>query len=1103
MAIPWLPREISSRLHEKPHEAENVKATYLLSTANVAGFLAREDGKRPSWFDRSRIVPVSTLTPDLQAHLSNACRVICMKARLSVSTDPVVRAGPADPTRGERPQTQWQAGLMCARVLWRALFAAAANKANVKPQAVPVLYMIACNSLKQASKMLLYKVWHEVQEQFTSRCSKYRNMKSRPAWPTLEAHQYQVFGETFGFGIMDPSTTAPASAGTKPAANLQDFLEEVLALRFTVDWLSAAEQDAQEFLDHSTRRLLKRSAPKTKVAPDFMSQQLAALKEKSVDSFSMMWTDDAELRGVAALAIRLMDSLEGPSAMQFAATFTGQMLLAMWKGVEPLLAHHAAMGIARIADSHAAIGKLPPPPLQDLDADVSQTAVFDRIEQSYDKPSKNCEDLVAALPRGVRGSIVKVQSVFRGFVFRARYFPRSRATAAYCKAVGWPTLHPSYERDIAEDDKDKKRRKKANRVDANTLNEQIADFQPNVSKYLGGEQQTLKAQLRGAVSPSAGRSTMSASGGMRGNNATMQSTASAGFGDNRERAWPLPTADHRACADLFSLYIYNLYRRKELTHMWQTLCGAYERGMDAYAELLNRNPALKPMLESIAAQLKRGSVVGFDKAFIAKQRKEEPPLQGRIKPADAELFKRKTNKFGQTLDSAGTLDETLPGMGDSRAFPAPKASLGAAGTMNLSMAINKRGMTEEKKDQGVEVTGEYLTQYLKEMDGDDSQFKDIVPSVIPFSTGSSPPRVAPQESIIKGDQGAKGRPESQGPGIPSLDSLRAKQASTLGVTEDELRGPDGRSATGRMTPQKPKLDVPFCLQRVKPIWLPIKAHRFAAYRAKVLQLLPQKVLQQYVDFEKQGQYAACIKLLESATPGSINILAPATLVNNKPLLVETVLQLIVGYSGLCLKNNQGTVAVKLITQVLDSMSLAFRDLHPGHRTVLEAYLFDTALSVCYYMPTDLSLSDRAESFFQQASERYLRLGHVNRYCKCCLRAAAVLHQQGSRGEAEYYTQQALGKLSDAPVSSLLAVCYHNLAVHTIVQNRVADAVANVRSYVALLRQLPKLGNSWMQLMDNTQWLILKAQELWPQYQQEAGMRDSQLLDGMAPAWTVK
>merc|ERR1719395_58174 len=114
---------------------------------------------------------------------------------------------------------------------------------------------------------------------------------------------------------------------------------------------------------------------------------------------------------------------------------------------------------------------------------------------------------------------------------------------------------------------------------------------------------------------------------------------------------------------------------------------------------------------------------------------------------------------------------------------------------------------------------------------------------------------------------------------------------------------------------------------------------------------------------------------------------------------------------------------------------------------------------------DLSLTERSESFFQQATARYLKLGHTRRYCKCCLRAAAVLHQQGRQSEAEYYTQQALNKLSDQPVSSLLAVTYHNLGVHTICQQRVPDGVAHVRSYVALLRQLPKLGNSWMQHMD--------------------------------------
>merc|ERR1719197_361423 len=106
---------------------------------------------------------------------------------------------------------------------------------------------------------------------------------------------------------------------------------------------------------------------------------------------------------------------------------------------------------------------------------------------------------------------------------------------------------------------------------------------------------------------------------------TMRGTAST-MGATDQDFTPAPlhirvTADHRACADLFALYAYSMYRRRELVRMWQTLCESYERGMDVFAELLSRNPALKPMLDSIAAQLKRGAVVGYDKAFIAKQQK--------------------------------------------------------------------------------------------------------------------------------------------------------------------------------------------------------------------------------------------------------------------------------------------------------------------------------------------------------------------------------------------------------------------------------------------------------------------------------------------------
>jgi len=454
-----------------------------------------------------------------------------------------------------------------------------------------------------------------------------------------------------------------------------------------------------------------------------------------------------------------------------------------------------------------------------------------------------------------------------------------------------------------------------------------------------------------------------------------------------------------------------------------------------------------------------------------------PRSQGK-KGGNDNLFSRSKKGTGQAPSASPEItmrDGQTMGPGQQPVQQGQDTMLPSMAPMTTAAATTGGFSATGQQEASTDITGEYLQAYLKETDGDDSQLKDISASVIPLSTGTSPPRLPPHEFLIKAEQ----------------------QSNDTNEVPEDSTAPQPAITTNVSNMKKPKLDVPFCMERVKPIWLPIKAHRFAVYRAKVLQLLSPKILEQYIAFEKNGQYASCIKLLESAREGSLNVLSPATLVQGKPLLVETVIQLIVGYSGLCLRNQQRGVAVKLITSVLDNMSLALRDLHPGHRTVLEAYLYDTALSVCYYMPMDISLTERSESFYQQATARYLKLGHLNRYCKCCLRAAAVLHQQGRRSEAEYYTQQALNKQADQPVSSLLAITYHNLAVHTIVQQRVADGVAHTHSYVALLRQLPKLGNQWMQTMDNTQWLILKIQELWPNYL----ARESQAVDGVhKPPW---
>jgi hypothetical protein len=254
-------------------------------------------------------------------------------------------------------------------------------------------------------------------------------------------------------------------------------------------------------------------------------------------------------------------------------------------------------------------------------------------------------------------------------------------------------------------------------------------------------------------------------------------------------------------------------------------------------------------------------------------------------------------------------------------------------------------------------------------------------------------------------------------------------------------------------------------------------------------MLPAPVLQQYVDHEKSARYGACVKLLAVAVPGNLNVLEPANL-PNKPLLIETVFQMLVGYIGLSLKNQQVQNAVSLLLQILESMPQALRDLNPGHRTVMEAYLFDTALSVAYYVPQDAGLASKAETFFSQASERYKKLGHSVRFAKCCCRYASFLAVRQHHHEGEYFLQQAVNALRDQPPNSLSVVATHNLAVLTGIQNRMPDALNHMRTYQAVTKQLPRLSNAWMQPLDNTQWLLLKLQDLWPQQQSEHVVREA-------------
>jgi hypothetical protein len=371
--------------------------------------------------------------------------------------------------------------------------------------------------------------------------------------------------------------------------------------------------------------------------------------------------------------------------------------------------------------------------------------------------------------------VVHVQAVWRGYVLRKAHCSRIRTVATYSKLCGWP-------------------------VSLSTFRAQ-QDSPTMVTAGKKGQQQreqTKSSELVKKKSPTAGLDSdlqpVTAATRLQ-QQAYAEDLPAPGAGAYVPQPPPRATADHKACAEFYLLYAYNVWMARELQRTWRVAAWAYERVMEQFSVMLTKNPNLKPMVESVAAQLKRGALVGTfsgtSQAQAQQVRKEQAPSEEKsaaasTRQAEEMLYRRPAAEVKQAAKG----HKTKAPRADS---PAPVGGEAAV------LAADPEAV-------------EYMKTYLVEMGGDDAQFKDIDPNVVPLSSGLSPPKQRPEELL-------------QLPPKPT----------------DPAALPGG-------------LDVMWCIAQLKPVWLPIKAHRFTAYRSKVLQLLPQQVLPRYIEHEKAGHY---------------------------------------------------------------------------------------------------------------------------------------------------------------------------------------------------------------------------------------------------------
>ena len=134
---------------------------------------------------------------------------------------------------------------------------------------------------------------------------------------------------------------------------------------------------------------------------------------------------------------------------------------------------------------------------------------FELLSQSYQCADKErSSQILNAAPTAILGLVVRLQSNYKGFMFRSRYSSRMKIIALYCKDINWPQQMGEEEEDENADDYEKFQKKAAKKKDGDkTLDEKIATFKPQVSQYLGGQgldqEQKLKELKRpGGDAPS-------------------------------------------------------------------------------------------------------------------------------------------------------------------------------------------------------------------------------------------------------------------------------------------------------------------------------------------------------------------------------------------------------------------------------------------------------------------------------------------------------------------------------------------------------------------------------------------------------------------------
>ncbi|CEM25746.1 unnamed protein product [Vitrella brassicaformis CCMP3155] len=1019
---------------------------------------------------------------------------------------------------------RWQT---CAAILsccWRHLFAHTHQRLTAKVRgparglpslAIPFLFSALSRHLQQIITDLTLVLWELGRNFYTTKYSKYRGLKSRIPLSAKMKLVLDVLGGKWGVGVMPFGETNgqadgrscrsvrvpdPTShTGEDSGLTLSDFLQQMSYLFLCKDAL----QHGIDFADKWKQAHLRRKAMTGQHSGASLPTSPAARgrhhppDNAAIDSFMDVTTEDKRRDDELSCLMSYLSDVfawlgERRQGTRSALAVSLVVLLALRRGLQPLLKSRTKQDMERIRKSHAIKGQLPPPdeqedfrklvasnaslpqqpapPMEEGAEDTFRVArAAQRPSAAVSPDSEAVDPYASVLTPTTMPLLRRLQAFMRGALLRRRRNKGLRLANQYCKALGWPSAHEPPPAMVA-----------VQPLEAAAA----AEVPTSLAKQLTRLISYGPARVEGAEK----RDLLPA--GTRGLEAIAEGPA---LPIRRLSSGPDGTVtlegDDRVCSELLCLVLWHVGVQARVHELVRDMQRLYGSTAELYSQLMREDASIKQMTRDIAKDLESvptHAVTLVHPAPISEAEKAADlaasagaPSGPPTKAEAAAVARKQPVGRPEALEKAKRPKQLAKQASRTLAKSEPPRKQPPEAATKLERRVTRPSrpsaalvpvvpryepgvglkMSQQAMDFGQQLIREYgedTTPLTEDINADDIILA-AHPSV--FTPSREDKGLGRGLSSLTKDDALAWMQKELG-----YRKLLEVNARKFGLNVGWAAGgpPEIPAMQGAVVQRGPDTMTRILYKsRLFPLWACLQPVEFLQCRMQIIQMLNEGAQIAYLEHERNLRFAACFMLLGSSVCGNLNILGDPTHLCAKPLLIEMAFQLLVGYIIISLRpssvaegrsvspdrqashaavpllndvplppppNAQTLAACRFLQMAVGSL-VGLSVLHTSRRATLEAYLFDAALSVAYFLPANHKLQVAAESYFQQCTQRYLSLSQPVRYMRACLRYAAVLHCQRLVHEAEHFITKALGLLAESQKASKLSLALnHNAAV---------------------------------------------------------------------------